>query len=78
MPMKNKPPDSMTFFLPRDEAEDLRRLCDALGIYITKGPGANEIGSIRGLNIKLAEAARNDLEGLATALRPFVQAKAPE
>jgi hypothetical protein len=58
-----------SFDITRDDMASLRALAASLGLFISRGPGAGELGNITQLLTRLAVAYRHDPEGTSVMLQ---------
>ena len=58
-----------SFDITREDMASLRALAASLGLYISRGPGAGELGNITQLLTRLAVAYRHDPADTAIVLQ---------
>jgi hypothetical protein len=58
-----------SFDITREDMASLRALAASLGLFISRGPGAGELGNITQLLTRLAVAYRSDPAGTAIVLQ---------
>ena len=58
-----------SFDITREDMASLRELAATLGLFISRGPGAGELGNITQLLTRLAVAYRHDPAGTSAMLQ---------